>query len=251
MNDQETQNDNPDNDSTQSTVSDKNIYSNIGYLVRWVGISLIVIGGLIYLAYHLGSNKNQHEINELNQEIERLGEMESLTELVAQFETIGQNLKLSGNERIRLTELLDQMILNKSTLQLSEVELQQSKNKILNITENYKNKIVQLQKQNVILKDRLAKAESARPYTQGTLKRFELNLNGSYSLLAQPASNISLYRILKNDSAQVYVGDALMFFHVGHTLRFRFLPNWLCNITLTKVNNQAEDVQFEYMCEES
>lgn len=250
MNNQETQNDNPD---TPTHPNDHlNDSFNLGYFVRWVGISLIVIAGLIYLAYYLGSNENKHEITQLKQEVKRLGEMDSLNELISQFELIGSNIKLSGNERIRLTELLDQVILHKNSLQLTEVELRQSKNKISNITVNYKDQVARLKREIKVLKAKLAEAEIAMSYSQGKVKTFTLNVQDTYALLeepAEPASRIRLHKILNNETAQIYVGNSLMSFNIGHTLRFRFVPNWLCNVTLIKINNGVQQVEFEYKCD--
>ncbi|GHB71717.1 hypothetical protein GCM10008107_21670 [Psychrosphaera saromensis] len=251
MNNQETQNDTPEISDHQNSSYQDN-YFNLGYFVRWVGISLIIIAGLVYLAYHLGSNESNHKVNELTQEIKRLSDMDSLNELISQFEVIGSNIKLSGIERARLTELLDQVIIHKNSLQLTEVELQQSKNKISNITVNYKDQVARLKREIKVLKAKLAEAEISMSYSQGKVKTFKLNLKDTYALLAEPAepaSRVSLQRILTNEKAQIYVGNSLMSFQIGHTLRFRFVPNWLCNITLIKIDNAAKQVEFEYKCD--
>lgn len=241
------------NQSTEYTNQDSLIEPDnnlsAGYFVRWVGISLIVIAGLTYLAYHLGSNENKLKINRLNQDIEHLSQAESLESLVSEFESISRDLKLSSNERVRLTELLDQIITHKSKLQLTETELQQTRNEVTRLTEDYQQKLVALENENSELRSELADVQTAMSYSHGTVKTFSISVNDSYSMLSEPTSRIGLQRILNNGSAQIYVGNALMFFHIGHTLRFRFAPNWLCDITLIKMDDLEQKVEFEYVCE--
>jgi len=242
------------NQSTEHSSQDNNTegyqgnYFGFGHIIRWVGISLIIIAGMTYLAYHLGSNENIIKINQLNKDINQLRQVSSLDALVTEFQSISENLKLSSNERSRLTELLDQIIQHKTNLKQAESELQQTKLSFSNITTRYKNQIAQLETENTELKAQLKKVESAMSYSHGTVKNFSISVNDSYSMLSEPTSRIGLQRILNNGSAQIYVGNALMFFHIGHTLRFRFAPNWLCDVTLIKIDDVAEKVEFEYVC---
>lgn len=221
---------------------------SLGYITRWVGISLIIIAGLTYVSYHLGSNEYKTKVNQLNKDITKFGNVSTLDSLVAEFEIISQSLKLSSNERSRLTELLDQIIVHKTNLQQAESELKQTKLSFSNITTRYKNQIIQLETETTELKEKLRKVETAMTYTHGTVKNFSISVNDSYSMLSEPTSRIGLQRILNNGTAQIYVGNALMFFHIGHTLRFRFAPNWLCDLTLIKLDDVAEKVEFEYVC---
>ena len=245
MNNKRTKHINQDNDDNHYL---ENEFS-IGYFVRWIGISLIILAGLTYLAYHLGSNENKHKINQLNKEIQLLTNVGALEKLVGDFQTVNKNLKLSSNERIRLTELLDQIIQHKSNLKAAEAELQQIRVAAATTTEKYETKLALLQTENIELKSQLLEVETAMSYSHGTVKTFSIGVNDSFSMLPEATSRIGLQRILNNGSAQIYVGNALMFFHVGHTIRFRFAPNWLCDVTLIKIDSTAESVQFEYVCE--
>lgn len=235
-------------DYSQNQPEDTSTY-NPGQIVRWVGISLIIVAILSYFSYTLGSNENKRKINRLNKEIHTFNQVESLDSIVNEFQSISRDMKLSTNERARLTELLDQLILHKTNLEAAERELKQVKSQMTGLKENYQNQVDILKNKNQSLETQVAEFEMAMSYTQGTVERFEISVNDSYSIFSEPSSRVGLQQILNNGTAQIYVGNALIFFHIGHTLRFRFPPNWLCDITLTKINDEEMKVEFEYTCE--
>lgn len=220
-----------------------------GHFVRWIGISLIIVIAITYIAYSLGSNENQRKINRLNRDMEQFTDIQSLESLVEKFQTISSNLELSSNERARLTELLDQMVAYKTNLQSAEDELAATQLELATINEKYDIQLSALKAKNAKLTEQVAEFETAMAYSQGSVKSFSVSLNDSFSLLQEPSSRIGLVKILNSGSAQINVGNALMFFHIGHTLRFRFAPNWLCDVTLVKIDNQVGKVEFEYACE--
>lgn len=222
---------------------------NAGQFIRWFGLALLVIAGLIFFAYTFGSNDNKRTINRLNMAIKQQGEVESLDSLVSEFKTISKDLKLSSNERARLTELLDQLITHKADLQIAQRDLKATKEKLIGLEGKYQSQVKKLQQQNSSLTQEVSELEVAMSYNQGSVKSFELQVNDSHLILDDPSSRMGLQSILGNGSAKVNVGNALMFFHIGHTLRFRFQPNWLCDITLTKIDKPNDVVEFEYSCE--
>ena len=244
MNTQKTDQTNHNNDTNDNFQN-----GELAYLVRWIGISLIIVTTLIYLAYQLGSNENKRMINQLNKEIQLLSQVNTLDKLVTDLGTVNDDLKLSSNQRIRLTELLDEIIQHKSSLKASENELQQVRVASAETTEKYENKLAVIQTENIELKSQMLEIQTAMSYSHGTVKNFTISVNDSFSMLPEATSRIGLQRILNNGSAQIYVGNALMFFHIGHTIRFRFAPNWLCDVTLIKIDGGAEQVEFEYVCE--
>lgn len=220
-----------------------------GHFVRWIGIILIVMCGLMYLSYYLGSNENKRKINRLNKSIQHYGQVESLESLVGQFQDISRDLKLSNNERTRLTELLDQVIVHKMHLENTESELKRVKSELTQLTTARAKELTELTEQNLLLTEQIKEFETAMAYEQGTTKPFTISVNDSFSLLQDPSSRIGLEKILGGTTAQIYVGNALMFFHIGHTLRFRFAPNWLCDITLVKTDLAGQKAEFEYSCD--
>lgn len=219
-----------------------------GHFIKWLALSLVVVSGLLYMAYNFGSNENQRKINRLSNQLQTYGEVESLESIVSQFQSISRTIKLSNNERARLTELLDQLVLHKTSLEQSESELAKAKAELATIHDNYQSQLATVEASNEQLQQQVSELESAMSYTQGTLKQFSIGVFDSYQLLDNPSSRIALQRILNNGSAQFNVGNALMFFHVGHTLRFRF-SQWLCDVTLVKIDEDSEQVEFEYVCE--
>ena len=221
---------------------------NAGQFIRWFGVSMIVVGVLIYLAYYFGSNENQRKINRLNSQIQYLGEVESLDTLITELKNTNDDLTLSSRERRRLTELLDQLITHKSDLQIAQQELTTTKNQLIGLENKYQDQLTQLQQQNTELSQQVAEMELAMSYRKNAVQMFELNVNDSHLLLDDHTSRFSLHSILSNGSAQLYVGNALMFFHIGHTLRFRFQPNWLCDITMTRIDQEKQKIDFEYSC---
>ena len=222
---------------------------NAGQFIRWFGVALLIIAGLIFFAYNFGSNENKGTINRLNIALKQQGEVESLDKLVDEFKTISKDLKLSSDERARLTELLDQLITHKAELKVALQELSETKQKLIGLEGKYKSQVSNLQQQNTQLTQQVSEFEIAMSYNQGSVQSFELEVNDSHLILDDPSSRMGLHSILNSGSAKVYVGNALMFFHIGHTLRFRFQPNWLCDITLTKIDKPNDRVEFEYSCE--
>ncbi|NVK23780.1 MAG: hypothetical protein HWE10_02525 [Gammaproteobacteria bacterium] len=221
---------------------------NVGQFIRWFGIALLVMAALIFAAYQFGSNENKREINRLNSTIKQQGDVTSLDNLVSEFETISNELKLSSTERTRLTELLDQIISYKADLQESQQELETTKQKLLGLEGKYQTQIDQLQQHNTELEQQVSELELAMSYNKDSVESFELRVDDTHLILDDPSSRMGLHSILNNGSAQLYVGNALMFFHIGKTLRFRFQPNWLCDITMTRVQRADELVEFQYSC---
>jgi len=221
---------------------------NAGQFIRWFAIAIIVIGLLIYSAYYFGSNENQRKINRLNNQIQYLGEVDSLDDLVSELKTISDDLSLSTRERARLTELLDQLITHKSDLQIAEQELAKTKQQLIGLEGQYQDQINNLKQQNSTLTAQVSELELAMSYRKNSVKTFELEVNDTHLLLDSASSRFGLQSILNNGTAQLYVGNALMFFHIGKTLRFRFQPNWLCDITLTRIDENSQKVAFEYAC---
>jgi len=220
-----------------------------GHFMKWLVIGLLLVGGLAYMAYDFGSNENQRKVNRLSKQLQSYGEVESLESIVSQFQSISRDIKLSGSERARLTELLDQLVLHKSSLDQSEADLKSTKAELSRLRLEYQDQIQTLQAQNQALETQVGELEAAMSYSQGTVKNFTVSVNDSHQVLDDPSSRIGLEKILNTGSAQIYVGNALMFFHIGHTLRFRFSPNWLCDVTLIKIDDGSQKVEFEYSCE--
>ncbi len=219
-----------------------------GHFMKWLVLSFVMIAGLAYMAYNFGSNENQRKVNRLSKQLQTYGEVESLESIVSQFQSISRDIKLSKNERDRLTNLLDQLVTHKTSLASSEAELKKVKTELARINDDYQSQIDALQAHNQELETQVAELEEAMSYVQGSVKTFTVSVFDSFQILDDSSSRIGLQKILNTGSAQINVGNALMFFHVGHTLRFRFSPNWLCDITLIKIDDDSEKVEFEYVC---
>ena len=220
-----------------------------GHFMKWLGVCLLVVAGLLYLAYDFGSNVNKRKINRLNKQLQTFNDVDSLSSIVDQFKSISQNIKLSSNERAKLTDLLDQLLIHKSSLETSESQVQELKAQLQQLKQTYQVEVKQLQDDKQNLTQQVQELEAAMSYSHGTVKNFVVSVNDSYSLLDDPYSRIGLEKILNSGSAQINVGNTLMFFHIGHTLRFRFSPNWLCDVTLIKIDDELQRVEFEYVCE--
>ena len=240
------------NDNTQQ-YSEQNEHLvpaySAGHLIKWLGVCLVVIAGLVYFSYYFGSNENKRKINRLNKQLQTYNEVESLTSIVDQFESISRNIKLSSDEREKLTELLNQLLIHKSSLETAETQVTRLKSQLTQQNQTYQTELNQLKTANLDLEQQVSKLELAMAYTHGTVKNFVVSVNDSYSLLDDPYSRVGLEKILNSGTAQINVGNTLMFFHIGHTLRFRFSPNWLCDITLIKIDTDLQRVEFEYTCE--
>lgn len=233
--------------------SEQNEYLVPGYssahFMKWLTISFLLLCGVVYMAYNFGSNENQRKVNRLSSQLQNYGEVESLESIVSQFQSISRDIKLSNNERARLTHLLDQLVVHKTSLEQSEVDLKKAKSDLANINQMYESELHELRTKNQSLETQVAELEEAMSYTQGSVKNFTVSVYDSFLLLDDPSSRIGLQKILNTGSAQINVGNALMFFHVGHSLRFRFSPNWLCDVTLVKIDEDSNKVEFEYVCQ--
>lgn len=220
-----------------------------GHFSKWLALSLLLICGLLYMAYSFGSNENQRQVNRLNKQLQSYGEVESLDDILTQFQAISRDIKLSNNERAKFTALLDQLIFHKTSLEQSEQDLKLAKRQLAELNQNYQTQLQNLEQKNQQLENQVAQLESVMSYTSGTVQRFTLALSESNQLIDNSSSRVALIKVLNAGSAQVNVGNALMFFHLGHTLRFRFAPNWLCDVTLVKISDATDKVEFEYYCQ--
>ena len=220
-----------------------------GHFMKWLALSFLLLCGAVYMAYSFGSNDNQRKVNRLSKQLQMYSEVESLEGIVSQFQAISRDIKLSNNERARLTDLLDQLVIHKTSLDQSEADLKKAKSDLAKTNQMYESELHDLRTRNEELETQVKELEEAMSYTQGSVKTFTVNLFESFQLLDDPSSRVALQKILNTGSAQINVGNALMFFHVGHTLRFRFSPSWLCDVTLIKIDEDSNKVEFEYVCQ--
>jgi uncharacterized coiled-coil protein SlyX len=216
---------------------------------KWVALSLTMVSVLTYSGYYFGKSNSTNTINRLNSKIQQNDQLKELDVIVGDFERLADDIQLSNSERTRLTELLDQVIEHKTKLERTERQLDSAQRRLESIETSHQAKIADLEQQNSALKTLVDEYEQVIEYKKGSAESFTLSVSSSYSLLSEPSSRMSLQKILSNGSVQLYVGNALMFFHIGHTLRFRFAPNWLCDISLTKIDAGNEKAEFEYRCD--
>lgn len=215
---------------------------------KWVTLTLIIVMVLSYLGYYFGSTENTHKINRLNRTITQYGEVQSFEEIITKFESLSEQMTLSNSERDKLVQLLDQIIEHKNKVERLERQLNLVETQLSSEKNKNDELIADLQSENTLLKQQIVEYEEVIEYKTGATKSFILDVQNSFSLLKEPSSRIALEKILSNGSAQLYVGNAMMFFHVGHTLRFRFAPGWLCDVTLTKIDVTSQQGRFEYTC---
>lgn len=221
---------------------------NQNTLVKWLGASLVLVAALVFSAYYLGSSNNQEHINRLVDDINKLNGVAKIEVVVEQIQQLSSSLTLSTSERSRLTELLDQIVQQKVKLDFVTDELKDTKHKLATVTTVKQNQIDLLTRENAKLNQQVKEYQAAMSYTLGSVDSFTLTENSSFSIQQHPSSRIGLQQILSSGSVKVNVGNAVMFFHVGHTLRFRFAPNWLCNITLVATDIDSKRASFEYHC---